>query len=266
MLLHRILSGVLLAPLFLALVYAGFPWFNAMVAAMATIMAFEFARMDGKRGPKRRFLIAAACLLAVLAISMPGGTLAGLAVVVVGTIAVIVADRVAGQRGLALVHAAVPYVALPALALVYVREAGGDLPGMVSLFWLLAVVWGTDTGAYAFGRIIGGPKLAPAISPKKTWSGAIGGLIVGVGASAGILAFYDLKIGPAALGAALVAAIATEAGDLLESGLKRWYQVKDSGTLIPGHGGLMDRFDGLWLAAPVAAFFCVLFGGGVDQW
>ena len=265
MLLPRIVSAVVLAPLFLALVYAGYPWFNALVAAIATIMAVEFAQMDGARGAKRRFLIAAACLLAVVAMSLVDG-MAGLGVVIVATLLVIAADFAAGRRGLSLVHAAVPYVALPALALLYIRDAGGDMSGRASLFWLLAVVWGTDIGAYAFGRLIGGPKLAPAISPKKTWSGAIGGLIVGVGASVGILTVYGLSIGPKALAAALVAAVATEVGDLLESGLKRWYEVKDSGTLIPGHGGLMDRFDGLWAAAPVTAFFCVLFGGGIDQW
>jgi phosphatidate cytidylyltransferase len=138
--------------------------------------------------------------------------------------------------------------------------------GRETIFWLLAVVWGTDIGAYAFGRAIGGPKLAPSISPKKTWAGAIGGLVSGVLAGVCFMFAMNLPLTPAMLATAVVAAIAAEAGDLLESALKRWYDVKDSGTLIPGHGGVMDRFDGLWAAAPVAALVCVIFQGGVDKW
>ena len=261
MLLTRIISGVILAPLFLGVVYLGFPWFDLMIAAAAGIMAAEFAKMDGERGTKRRVMISAACVLAVAAMTQFGFA-AAVVVVIVASLSVIAADTFAGRRGLSLIHIAVAYIALPAVAMIYVRTVGDR----ESLFWLLAVVWGADTGAYACGRIIGGPKLAPAISPKKTWSGAVGGLVSGVGASAAVLWAYGAAIGPKPLIVALVAAVATEAGDLLESGLKRWYEVKDSGTLIPGHGGLMDRFDGLWAAAPVAALFCVLFGGGVDQW
>ena len=261
MLLTRIISGVILAPLFLGVVYLGFPWFDLTIAAAAGIMAAEFTKMDGERGTKRRLMIAAACVLAVAAMTHFGFTAAVL-VVILASLCVIAADIVAGRRGLSLIHIAVDYIAVPAIAMIYVRTFGDRQ----SLFWLLAIVWGADTGAYACGRIIGGPKLAPAISPKKTWSGAVGGLVSGVGASTAVLWAYGATIGPKPLIVALVAAVATEAGDLLESGLKRWYEVKDSGTLIPGHGGLLDRFDGLWVAAPVVALFCWIFGGGVHQW
>ena len=266
MLLPRVISAVVLGPLFLGLVWLGFPWFDLLIGAIAGIMAAEFAAMDGERGVKRRILISAATVAAVAAMTFISPA-AALLVIIVTSAGVIVADYVAGRRGLSLIYIAVSYVALPALAMLYVRafDAGGAFNAL-SLFWLLAIVWGTDIGAYACGRIIGGPKLAPAISPKKTWSGAIGGLVFGVGASAGVLWFYGAAIGPKPLIVALVAAMATEAGDLLESGLKRWYEVKDSGTLIPGHGGLMDRFDGLWAAAPVVALFCWIFGGSVHQW
>ena len=261
MLLTRIISGVILAPLFLGVVYLGFPWFDLMIAAAAGIMAAEFAKMDGERGTKRRLMISAACVLAVAAMTQFGFA-AAVVVIIVASLSVIAADTVAGRRGLSLIHIAVAYIAVPAVAMIYVRTFGDRQ----SLFWLLAIVWGADTGAYACGRLIGGPKLAPAISPKKTWSGAVGGLVSGVGASTAVLWAYGAAIGPKPLIVALVAAVATEAGDLLESGLKRWYDVKDSGTLIPGHGGLLDRFDGLWVAAPVVALFCWIFGGGVHQW
>jgi phosphatidate cytidylyltransferase len=264
-LLPRIVSAVILGPLFLGLVWLGWPWFDLLIAAIAAVMASEFARMDGREGAKRRMLIRAGCVAAVGVMSLAGAVPA-LVVVFLASLAVAAADQAAGRRGFALTQAAVPYVALPALAMLFVRaqEMTGPDRGL-SLFWLLAVVWGTDIGAYAFGRLIGGPKLAPAISPKKTWAGAIGGLGCGVAASAAVQAGFGVPVAPAALVVAAAASVAAEAGDLLESALKRWYEVKDSGTLIPGHGGLMDRFDGLWAAAPVVALACWLLGG-VRQW
>jgi phosphatidate cytidylyltransferase len=260
LLLPRIVSAVILGPLFLGLVYLGSPYFDVLIAAIAGIMAAEFSRMDGERGAKRRTLISIAVVAAVIVMAA-GGWVAALAVVVVATGAVILADRAAGRRGFSLIYGAVPYVGIPALAMLAVRQTDA-----LSMFWLLAVVWGTDIGAYAFGRTFGGPKLAPAISPKKTWSGAIGGLLCGVGAGAGVIVTAGHPVTGWALVVALLVGVATEAGDLLESGLKRWYEVKDSGSLIPGHGGLMDRFDGLWAAAPVAALFCLVFAGGVREW
>jgi len=124
----------------------------------------------------------------------------------------------------------------------------------------------TDIGAYAFGRMIGGPKLAPNISPNKTWSGAIGGLVMGTAAGLGFLMAFDVAPSVTLFAVSLAIGVLTEIGDLFESGLKRKYQVKDSGGIIPGHGGVMDRFDGLWAAAPLAAVLCVVFEGGVRTW
>jgi phosphatidate cytidylyltransferase len=257
----RLATGVIAAPLFLLLVYAGFPYFNTLVTAIAAVMAWEFTRMDGEEGAKRRALIAAACVAAVIAMSVEMILLAW-AIVVVATLAVIVADQVAGRPGLNLVQGAVPYVAVPAVSLVFLL-ARADWQTM---FWLLAVVWLTDIGAYGFGRLIGGPKLAPAISPNKTWAGAIGGLVTGTAAGLILLALVGVTPDWHFFGWSLLLAVLTEIGDLLESALKRKFQVKDSGGLIPGHGGVMDRFDGLWAAAPAAALLCVAFGGGVASW
>jgi phosphatidate cytidylyltransferase len=148
------------------------------------------------------------------------------------------------------------------------------LPGISALIWLradrlvgrsdmlfvVAVVWASDIGAYMIGRLLGGPKLAPAISPGKTWSGAGGGLacamLIGVLSGGGAHAM-------------LVAAglsLAAQCGDLLESGIKRHAGVKDSGTLIPGHGGLLDRLDGVLAAAPAAALLAMALGRGVEIW
>jgi phosphatidate cytidylyltransferase len=265
LLLPRIISAVLLAPLFLALVYVGFPYFHLLVAAIAAIMGWEFSRMDmtGGTGQSRSALLIAAALATVAAATLLG-YLAGVIVILASTAGVVLYDQVGGRRGLHLVHIAIAYVALPALALLFIR--GQDGPGRDSLFWILAVVWATDIGAYACGRLIGGPKLAPSISPNKTWAGAIGGLVCGTAAAAGLTAALNMPLTVPMLTVAVLASVATEVGDLLESALKRWYHVKDSGTLIPGHGGLMDRFDGLWAAAPVAAVFCLIFDGGIHRW
>ncbi|TAL01456.1 MAG: phosphatidate cytidylyltransferase [Rhodospirillaceae bacterium] len=261
MLRTRVISAVILAPLFLGLIYLGFPYFHLLLAVIAAIMAWEFSTMDGREGRKRRVFTVLAAAAAVGATALLG-FVAGLTIILATTIAKVVSDQAAGRSGFYLVQAAIPYVALPAITLLFVYASGGA----DSIYWILAVVWGTDIGAYAFGRLIGGPKLAPAISPKKTWAGAAGGLICGTGAAAGVMAALNMPLTLPMFGVAVLASLAAETGDLLESALKRWYDVKDSGTLIPGHGGLMDRFDGLWAAAPVAALFCVIFDGGVHRW
>ena len=262
MLWTRVASGVVLAPLFLLLVYLEFPYFAGLVVALAGAMAWEFSRMDSNSGSKRRALITTAAVAAVAAMAFgyvaPAYIIVGLA-----SVALVVADQIAGRNGLHVLHIAVVYVAVPALCLLYVMTIGGAQ----SIFWVLAVVWATDIGAYACGRILGGPKLVPAISPNKTWSGAVGGLISGVLASAAVLFWgygQQIMVGLVLLAAGL--SVVSQIGDLFESALKRRYQVKDSGGLIPGHGGVMDRFDGLWAAAPVAAVFCLVLKGGVETW
>src|SRR5581483_8934769 len=181
MLRTRVLSGVVLAPLFLWLVYKGGLYFDVLIAAIATVMAWEFTRMDGTGGLKRRIFASVASVAAVAAMAL-GSPLIALTTVGAAIAVVILADQCVGRRGLHVVHLAIAYVVLPAIALIYVMDVGG----YQSVFWVIAVVWATDTGAYAFGRLIGGPKLAPRISPKKTWSGAIGGLLCAILASGGL--------------------------------------------------------------------------------
>jgi phosphatidate cytidylyltransferase len=127
------------------------------------------------------------------------------------------------------------------------------------MIFLLAVVWSSDIGAYLAGRLIGGPKLAPRISPGKTWSGAAGGVAAVLAVGVAAAALWPVPAAPV-VAAAAVLGVAAQAGDLLESAVKRHFGVKDSGRLIPGHGGLLDRLDGLMAAGLVAGAWIWLTG------
>jgi phosphatidate cytidylyltransferase len=150
------------------------------------------------------------------------------------------------------------YVCLPVMALLFLRGQSPQLWGLLLAFWSLGLVWATDIGAYFAGRSLGGPKLAPHVSPSKTWSGLGGGVF------AALLLGYALHllVGlPAQLAASSgLLAVAAQLGDLLESWMKRRAGVKDSGTLLPGHGGVMDRLDGVVTAAPIAALLYLVLG------
>ncbi len=144
-----------------------------------------------------------------------------------------------------------------AAALVWLRA--DPSAGRGNVLFVIVLVWATDIGAYLAGRLIGGPRLAPAISPGKTWSGAVGGLL-----AAGVVGI--LAGGLAAGGIAGLLSLVAQAGDLAESAAKRRAGVKDSGHLIPGHGGLLDRLDGLLAAGPAAALLALIAGPGVALW
>ncbi|MEL6874641.1 MAG: phosphatidate cytidylyltransferase [Pseudomonadota bacterium] len=149
--------------------------------------------------------------------------------------------------------AGVIYAGLPALAVLYLR---GTENGLLLVFWTLAIVWATDVGAYFAGRAIGGPKLAPRFSPNKTWAGLIGGMLVALLFSFALHAWWQLPFRLVLLSMPL--AILAQMGDLFESWLKRTAGAKDSGTIFPGHGGVMDRLDGLIPVAPVVAAIILL--------
>jgi len=157
------------------------------------------------------------------------------------------------------------YVGLAAGSLLWLRA--DPMVGRTNVLAFLLLIWASDVGAYAAGRAIGGPRLAPRISPGKTISGAIGGLVaaVAVGLGAALTLSYPADLPRAGLLAASLGIIA-QAGDLFESWVKRRLGVKDSGSLIPGHGGLFDRLDALLAAAPAAALLALWAGRGVAWW
>lgn len=249
---QRIVSSLVLAAAAVAATVVGGWPFVLLILVAVVIMAVEWSRLASGTTDARRPMVAAVASVpatAVLALAL-GLPLVALVIMAVGASALaLLGDRLSDRRPLRAVGGAV-YVGAPALALVWLRADGPT--GMQHLLWLFVVVWATDVSAYLVGRTFGGPKLAPRISPGKTWSGLAGGV---AGASLlGGLAAHAMGAGywlAALVGGCL--AVVGQIGDLFESALKRRAGVKDSGHLIPGHGGLLDRIDGLVFAAPVFA-------------
>jgi phosphatidate cytidylyltransferase len=198
-------------------------------------------------------------ILVALASALFGGTVFAVLVALIATIMYLEWSRMVGKWGLAWQVLGFFYCLAPAVALLWIRERAefeGIGQGFDLLIWVFLVVWSTDIGAYFAGRAIGGPKLAPSISPNKTIAGLIGGVI-----SAAVLAgawVYYVGLPAPLLWIAVPFAVAAQLGDLFESGLKRRAGVKDSGTWLPGHGGLLDRLDGLVPVAVLTAGLMVM--------
>lgn len=256
----RVVSALVLAPIALAALWIGGGAFAALVAVGGALMLIEWRGIIAATArPILVFALALAVGVAII-IAAFWRLEAGLGLIGILALAAALEPPTAGapaHRGLRC--AGVLYAGLPWLAAVSIR-AGAE--GMLAMAFIFAVVWTTDIGAYFAGRALGGPKLMPKVSPKKTWSGALGGLAVAVVLGTALVAFVGtarpLNV---ALTAALMS-IAAQAGDLYESSLKRRFGVKDSGTIIPGHGGVLDRVDGLVAALLVAWLLGIGHGGG----
>ena len=205
----RVLSAIVLAPLFLAAIWFGYPWIDLVAAIAAPLMVLEWMRLTRGR-PAARIL-------------------------------------------------AIIYAMAGVVALLWLRHQPST--GRETVLWIVACVIAADTGAYVLGSLAGGLKLAPSISPSKTWSGLIGGMCWAAVVSALIGLVFRLgeTIPLALIGIGI--AIVDQLGDLLESAAKRRAGVKDSGNLIPGHGGLLDRVDGLLAVLVVVALARLLVGG-----
>jgi phosphatidate cytidylyltransferase len=254
----RAISAVVLIPAVLLDVWVGGIWFDLMVALVAVLVAQEWVRLVHRDDPLQFALHAAAAIAgAVLPSRIPATAV--LIVIIVAWLLSALAVKLRDPAPANWSWLGIPYVGLPALSLVLLHI--DPVYGAKAVVWVMISVWAADTLAYFAGRTIGGPKLAPVLSPKKTWAG-LGGAIAGSAAASAIFALAaGLPVGwLAAIAAPL--AIVEQGGDLFKSALKRFYGVKDSGTLIPGHGGVIDRVDGLLAVACAAALIGFLRSGG----
>lgn len=260
----RIISALVLAPIGLAAAWFGPPLLSLVVAVAAGLMAWEWGRLcriGGAGGSAILAAIIAVVVAGVIAAALGLPRLA-LAIAALGSAAVALASR--GGFEAVLVACGMLWIALPSIALVWL--ALDPRAGWETTIWLLAIVWATDIGAFAAGRTFGGPRLAPRISPNKTWSGLLGGIVcaAAVGGVAGVIldSAYAIPLMLLSGGLAIVAQI----GDLAESVAKRHFGVKDSSGLIPGHGGLLDRLDGMLAVIPAVALLSLCGGGSVLTW
>jgi phosphatidate cytidylyltransferase len=240
----RVISALVLGMAILGLTYLGGLAFRALCALGGALILAEWTAMSaGGRGALHRAVLwtgAAGVGLVLLWPLMPLLQL-GLLAAAAGAVAAFGTTERGRSDALGLT-----YAFLPAIALADLR--GADTAGLFLVLFLFAIVWATDIAAYFVGLALGGPKLAPSISPGKTWSGAAGGLAGGVAAGVIVALAANVASGTAAL-LALVLSAVSQIGDLFESAVKRRFGAKDSSRLIPGHGGLMDRVDGLVAAA-----------------
>jgi len=249
---QRFVSAAVMLPLAAAAVWFGGWVFAALVGIAAGLMYWEWQGLCGVRGRVAQGL-AALCAVATL---MRGWTGPG-AAIAIGVCVGVTAGTAPREHRLFLLGG-LAYIYLACISLAWLRGLEPD--GMETVIWLGVVVVMTDTCAYLTGKTVGGPKLAPKISPKKTWAGLLGGMTGAAIGGASVASVFDsveiLALG--LLGAAF--AIIAQLGDLLVSKAKRAFGVKDSGNLIPGHGGVLDRLDG-FLSSSLALTVLVLLAG-----
>jgi phosphatidate cytidylyltransferase len=258
----RALSSVVMIAAALVAVSAGPEIFALFIVAGVAVLAWEWVKLtdEGRFGATGAVL--ALAVVAIVAAAVAGRPALAVGGAAAASLVVYVIARQSGRGHPRWIAAGPIYIGLPAVALIWLRDA--DEAGRHLILWLLLTVWATDIGAFFAGRLIGGPLLAPRISPKKTWAGLVGAIV-----SAGIVGTIASTVDPQAPATVLLAAagailaIVAQAGDLGESWVKRRFGAKDSSQLIPGHGGLFDRVDGLIAAAVVLAAWQWISGGGL---
>jgi phosphatidate cytidylyltransferase len=264
---NRVVSGIAAAAVGLTLVYLGGVWVMGLVALVTGMMIWEYRSITlhggGACGFDAAYLLFGVVGAVAVAhfISFPAAFMWLLWSLVAGAVADIMTGRREAMRWGVLGGA---YLGVAGLGFLYLREM--EPQGFNTALWIFLVVAAADVGGYFAGRLIGGPKLWPKVSPKKTWAGAGGGIAMAVGVG-GLFSWastgtFFMQVG--AVSAAV--AVVSQFGDLAESALKRHFGVKDSGRLLPGHGGALDRFDGLMAAALVVALISWWRGQTVFIW
>jgi len=243
-------SALLLVPLSLWTVWQGGWLFASLVGLVAVLMAFEWTRLVHGEGVLWVFYIHSGVVLLSISLTALGEPGYGmLAIVFGGLLVFMVALKTGRDPGWSVLG--ILYTALPCVSILWIRTAHNlGLEIVVSLFF---VIWATDTGAYLAGKTLGGPKLVPKLSPSKTWAGLAGAVFWA--ALFALMAAYLMDVRPLILFtvAGALLAIVAQIGDIAESAVKRHFRAKDTSGFIPGHGGVLDRFDGLMFAVVTVA-------------
>jgi phosphatidate cytidylyltransferase len=261
----RAVSGAVLAAYGVASVLGGWPWYAIMVFAGGAMMGWEWGRLcgggrHGAGGTAVTLLVAAIGFIGIF-----GYFDLALAIGALGLPLVWLLARSMAEPSPVWQASGMVWIAGPVLSMHYVFQ-GDPVHGQFAGGWVMLIAFASDIGAYFGGRWIGGPKLAPRISPAKTWAGLAGGIVTAVAVAVAAAWIYDpALLGPAFAGAVILGSVAP-LGDLFESHVKRRFRVKDSSGVIPGHGGALDRFDGLGAAMLVAALFAAFNEGSIWLW
>jgi phosphatidate cytidylyltransferase len=252
----RIASAVVLGPMAIGASWLGGPIFAGLVAFLCVLMAYEWSRMiEGVEMTPVFYALGGGGALSLILAAAGRYEIALAICVAAGALSAYLSMKGARRAKWAAFGAA--YILVPCVALIWLRQSVDDGRGLLLL--IFAIVWSADTGGYVAGRLVGGPKLSPLVSPAKTWAGAAGGLVAGAIAATigGPVLFGEAAVGAyAAMGASL--GLASILGDMAESAFKRSFGIKDMSNFIPGHGGVLDRLDGMIFAT--IAVTIVLFG------
>ncbi|MFC7050575.1 phosphatidate cytidylyltransferase [Emcibacter nanhaiensis] len=255
-LLLRILSALVMLPVAIALILYG-GWVYTAVILLLSVLILQEWNMITTGGWKTPLFFVQAALVLALGVSLKLFGSVSLIDLLVFLNAILL-TAILSKKDFKFAVAGGFYALLPALSLIWLREY---LPGgAYIILWAMILVWSMDTGAYFAGKKIGGPRMSPKISPNKTWAGLIGGAILALITGTVSARYFGFQPLYQFVIISVVLAVWSQIGDLAESAVKRKFKVKDSGAIIPGHGGILDRVDGILFVMPVVALY-LYFGG-----
>lgn len=257
----RLISSIIIFLITIIAIYSGLFVFACFVGVIATSVFFEIQDVIDSNNKQTLNIILASLSCISIGLMLLDPLWSFSAAAAISTILFLCA-RVIPNRQLDSSTVAFIYATIPALLLILTFILGG----VHTVLWFFLLVWSTDVGAYAAGKLIGGKKIAVEISPNKTWSGAIGGLISSLVVSYSYLSVIGTHQSFLILAIGLTVSIFSQIGDFGQSQFKRRYSVKDTGSIIPGHGGMFDRVDGLWLGGIFFGVTCYFGSGGLIVW
>lgn len=262
-LLQRILSASIMMPVAITVIWIGSWYFAALVSLISVFLLFEWLRICEYKS-KGGKLIILLTIATVPILIMLNQEYLSIIFLVAGTFLSLVTNKDFGIKTRLLRAAGIPYIGITCITLIWLRN--DYQMGVATIYWLVLIIVATDTAGYIVGRLMGGPKLVVKISPNKTWAGFVGGVVTAGGVGLIAAKFSEqpnliiLIIMSASLG------VVAQMGDLFASALKRKFSVKNSSNLIPGHGGVLDRFDGFLAATPILALLTWLLEGSPLTW